>query len=169
MKALTSHYFESPLGTMLAIADESALYLLEFTERTKLQPEIEKLKKQLKATIIEGITAPINSIKNELKLYFAGSLKKFTTPLVTQGTSFQNQAWKELQKIPYGETRSYAEQAKAIKRPTAFRAVARANSTNHFVIIIPCHRIINANGELGGYASGLERKEWLLKHEKKYK
>lgn len=81
------------------------------------------------------------------------------------GSSFQMRVWEELEKIPFGQTRSYQEIATAIGRPTACRAVARANSTNQLAIIIPCHRVINSSGALGGYAGGLSRKQWMLKHE----
>lgn len=168
VKILTSHYFETPLGTMFAIADEAALYLLEFTERVRLDSEVANLTKKSRATLISGITSPIHSIQEELKHYFAGNLKVFKTPILMHGTAFQKEAWEQLNRIPYGETHSYAEQAKAIGKPKAFRAVAKANSTNQLAIIVPCHRIINTSGELGGYAAGLTRKKWLLDHEKKF-
>ncbi len=101
--------------------------------------------------------------------YFKGKLREFNTPIHLMGTSFQAQVWNQLLKIPYGETRSYLEQAKAIKKETAYRAVANANGANQLAIIIPCHRIINNNGKLGGYGGGTEKKKWLLEHEKKSK
>jgi AraC family transcriptional regulator of adaptative response/methylated-DNA-[protein]-cysteine methyltransferase len=108
----------------------------------------------------------ISSIENELTLYFNGKLNKFATTLFFLGLPFQKRVWEELQKIPYGETRSYSDLAKAVKKPTAFRAVAQANGANQFAIIIPCHRVINKNGDLGGYGGGIVRKEWLINHEK---
>lgn len=92
-------------------------------------------------------------------------MKDFTTTICLLGSSFQKHVWAELVKIPPGETRSYSEIAKAMGRPTAFRAVAQANGANQFAIIIPCHRVIN--GELGDYGGGLSRKKWLINHEKK--
>ena len=86
-----------------------------------------------------------------------------------KGSFFQQSVWIELQKIPYGETRSYRDLAIVLQKPTAFRAVALANGANQFAIVIPCHRVIKANGDLCGYGGGIMRKKWLLEHEKKHK
>lgn len=166
MNKLKCAWIETILGPMMAIADEKALYLLEFGDRKNLEREIEKMKQNF--VIVEGRTDPIHSIEIELKMYFAGSLKDFKTPLFIGGTPFQKLVWNELQKIPNGETRSYSEIAKALNKPTAFRAVAMANSSNQLAILVPCHRVINANGDIGGYAGGINKKEWLLFHEKLY-
>lgn len=157
--------FETQLGTMIAMANDSHLYLLEFIDKEDLEQELESLKSKYKIEVVEGMTSPIKSIQVELKAYFEGTLKKFKTPLYLSGTAFQKDAWNQLLRIPYGQTRSYVAQAHAIGKPSAFRAVANANGANHMVIVIPCHRIINSNGKLGGYSSGLKRKEWLLNHE----
>jgi len=166
-KILKATWLDTPLGPMIAVADEQALYLLEFVERRGLEREIERLRQKTKAAIVPGVTPPINSIEHELVQYFKGKLITFKTPLFLLGSSFQKQVWEALRKIPAGATRSYADLAKAIGRPTAFRAVAQANGTNQLAIIIPCHRVINSNGALGGYAGGVSRKQWLLDHEKK--
>jgi AraC family transcriptional regulator, regulatory protein of adaptative response / methylated-DNA-[protein]-cysteine methyltransferase len=163
---LTSSLVETPLGTMIAIANEQFLYLLEFVDSRGVDREIEKLCITTKATIITGSTAPIESIKKELAAYFNGTLQQFTTPIHMIGTPFQQSVWKALQHIPYGHTNSYGEQAHIIGNKTAFRAVANANGGNQLAIIIPCHRIINGNGKLGGYAGGINRKQWLLDFEK---
>ncbi len=164
----------TPLGPMTAIADEEALYLLEFTDRRALPGEFKRLQQRTKAIILpvppeETAKRPsrriITAIENELALYFQAKLKTFTIPLRIFGSSFQQQVWDELCKIPYGQTCSYLELAKAVGNPAACRAVARANGTNQFAIIIPCHRVINANGNLGGYGGGIHRKQWLLDHE----
>ena len=165
---LKASWLDSPLGPMLAIADESALYLLEFVERRGLEREIERLRLKMHAAILPGKTNPILSIEEELHAYFAGQLKSFKTPLHLLGSPFQRQVWEALLTIPYGETRSYAEQAVAMGKPTACRAVANGNGANQLAIVIPCHRIINSNGALGGYGGGIARKQWLLDHEKKY-
>jgi AraC family transcriptional regulator of adaptative response/methylated-DNA-[protein]-cysteine methyltransferase len=123
----------------------------------------------MKAAIVPGVTEPLRSIELELKNYFEGKLKIFTTPLFLLGSPFQQRVWKELLKIPYGTTRSYAAQATSMGEPKAIRAVANANGANQLAIVIPCHRIINTNGALGGYGGGIARKEWLLQHEVKYK
>lgn len=114
------------------------------------------------------MTEALRSIEQELKKYFEGRLGKFTTPLFLLGSPFQKKVWNELLKIPYGTTRSYAAQAVSMGEPKATRAVANANGANQLAIVIPCHRIINSNGALGGYGGGIARKEWLLQHESKY-
>lgn len=164
---LKASWLDTPLGPMLTIADEEALYLLEFVDRRGLEREIERLRRKTKSAIIPGHTKPISSIERELNLYFKGQLIEFKTPILLLGSLFQKHVWAELVKIPPGETRSYSNIAVAIGRPTAFRAVAQANGANQLAIIIPCHRVINTNGELGGYGGGLARKEWLINHEKK--
>ncbi len=165
-KLLKASWLDTPLGPMIAIADEKDLYLLEFVDRRGLEKEVERLRKKTKSAIIPGHTLPINSIEKELQHYFEGTLAEFKTPLFFLGSPFQKRVWQELKKIPFGNTRSYLEIAIAIGKPTAYRVVAQANGANQFAIIIPCHRVINTNGELGGYGGGLSRKKWLLNHEK---
>lgn len=168
MTTLKTSLIITKLGSIVAVSSDDTLYLLEFTEKHGLEAEIERLKKRLKVSIVEGSADPIALIKEELADYFNGRLKKFTTPISLTGTPFQKAAWKELMRVPYGQTRTYAEQASAITKPTAYRAVANANASNKFVIIVPCHRIVNTNGNLGGYAAGIGRKQWLLEHEKSF-
>jgi AraC family transcriptional regulator of adaptative response/methylated-DNA-[protein]-cysteine methyltransferase len=168
-KKLQAAWLNTPLGSMLAVADEQALCLLEFVHWSGLKREILRLRKKLQATIDLGSNAPIASIRNELKLYFEGSLTHFQTPISCHGTPFQKHVWEELTKIPYGETISYLDLAKAVGKPTASRAVAQANGSNQLAIIIPCHRVISANGKLGGYGGGLSQKKWLLEHENRQK
>jgi len=163
---LKASWLDTKLGPMIAIADEDVLYLLEFVDRRGLEREVERLRQRTKSAIIPGTTPPIHSIENELSQYFDGELREFKTPLHFLGSPFQKRVWEELQKIPFGETRSYADIAAAIGKPTAFRAVANANGANQFAIIVPCHRVINTNGELGGYGGGIARKKWLINHEK---
>ena len=165
---LKAAWIDTKLGPMIAIADDAGLYLLEFADRRGLEREIERLRKRMKAAIIPGKTDSIKKIKKELMDYFNGKRCRFKTPLILIGSSFQKNVWGALQKIPPGETRSYLDIANTIKKPTAFRAVANANGANQLAIIIPCHRVINANGDLGGYGGGISRKQWLIDHEKKY-
>ncbi|MFC7370317.1 bifunctional transcriptional activator/DNA repair enzyme AdaA [Fictibacillus iocasae] len=160
-------WIDTELGPMVAISDEEALYLLEFVDRRGLEREVERLRMKNKAAIVPGETGPIDSIRRELQLYFKGELSAFETPVKMIGTDFQKSVWCELMKIPAGTTVSYADLAAVLGRPSAYRAVARANGTNQLAIVIPCHRVINSNGELCGYAGGLARKEWLINHEKK--
>lgn len=163
---LKASQIETTLGSMIAIANDDALYLLEFLDRRSLESEIEYLKQKTKASIIPSETQPIHSIRNELCQYFNGKLSEFKTPLCFAGSAFQRRVWQTLKKIPFGTTQSYADIAKTIGQPSAFRAVARANSTNQIAIVIPCHRVIHANGKIGGYSSGVSRKQWLIRLEK---
>jgi AraC family transcriptional regulator of adaptative response/methylated-DNA-[protein]-cysteine methyltransferase len=165
---LKAAWLDTPLGPMLAMGDEEALYLLEFAERRGLEREIERLIQKEKVAIIRGTTAPIASIEAELAAYFEGTLQQFKTPLHLLGSPFQKQVWEELTRTPYGQTRSYAAQAEAMGKKSAYRAVANANGANQLAIVIPCHRIINSNGDLGGYGGGVARKQWLIDHEKTY-
>ncbi len=164
---LKASWIDTPLGPMLAISDDQALYLIEFVDRRGLEKEIERLRKKTKLLIVPGKPNPIKQIEGELERYFSGKIQEFKTPLFLLGSPFQKRVWQELQKIPKGETRSYAEIARAIGKPSAFRAVALGNGANQFAIVIPCHRVINSNGDLGGYGGGIKRKEWLLNHERK--
>ena len=108
----------------------------------------------------------IESVKKELAKYFSGQLVDFhALPLDLQGTPFQQKVWRELRRIPRGRTISYKELARRAGSPQAFRAAGQANAVNPIPILVPCHRVIAANGSLGGYSSGLDRKRWLLRHE----
>jgi O-6-methylguanine DNA methyltransferase len=145
-----SKIIKTPLGLMAAVADDLALHVLEFVDG-KYPPA--------------GMAAPLASIEQELDLYFRGLLQEFKTPIAPAGSSFQRRVWEALCQIPYGQTVSYKAVAEAVGKPRACRAVGSANGANPLAIIVPCHRVINASGEMGGYAGGLERKEWLLQHE----
>ncbi|MBC2130790.1 bifunctional transcriptional activator/DNA repair enzyme AdaA [Listeria innocua] len=163
---LYSAWLETKLGSMLAISDDDSLLLLEFVDRKGLETEIKKLRMRLNAAITPEKTVIIQQIEAELARYFNGELIDFKTPIRYIGSDFQQSVWNELRRIPVGETISYKSLAEKLGRPTASRAVARANGANQLSIIVPCHRVINTNGALGGYGGGLARKEWLIKHEK---
>lgn len=169
MKILKRNQIETPLGPMLAIGDERALYLLEFTDRKDLTKELYRFQLKMDISLETGWSDSLRSIEQELNQYFQGTLSHFKTPLIFCGTRFQECVWKALQEIPIGTTRSYLEMAKAIEHPKAARAVARANSTNQLAIIVPCHRVIQSNGDPGGYAANPKRKKWLLDHERAQK
>jgi methylated-DNA-[protein]-cysteine S-methyltransferase len=111
--------------------------------------------------------AALKQPRAQLQAYFAGELRDFKLPLAAEGTPFQQRVWRALCDIPYGETISYGELARRIGQPTASRAVGLANGQNPISIVVPCHRVIGANGSLTGYGGGLERKRWLLAHEGK--
>lgn len=153
---------------MAAIADERALYLLEFEDKRGLHKKSAMLKKELGCEIVSGRTAITERLEDELTRYFAGNFNAFKTPLFMWGTPFQNMVWDALRKIPTGKTQSYQDVAINIGKKSAFRAVANANGANRYSIIIPCHRVINSDGGLGGYGGGIERKRWLLAHEKRF-
>lgn len=153
---------------MIAGATNDGVCLLEFTDRKMLPTEYKDLKRLLKTTLEDGENGHLKILGKQLKEYFDGKRKEFTIPIVTPGTEFQQAVWKELQKIQFGTTRSYQEQAIALNRPDSIRAVANANGMNRISILIPCHRIIGSDGHLTGYGGGLKRKKWLLDHEKKY-
>lgn len=108
-------------------------------------------------------------IFDELNAYFLGRLNDFQVPVILEGTEFQVKVWKEIMKIPYGDLATYGEIAKSIGVPKGARAVGNANHNNRIAIIVPCHRVVGANGCLTGYAGGLERKKWLIAHEKKHR
>jgi AraC family transcriptional regulator, regulatory protein of adaptative response / methylated-DNA-[protein]-cysteine methyltransferase len=160
--------FTTPLGPMFAAANEVGLCLLEFTDRRALESEFTDLEKRLKAQFLPGTNAILEQTEVQLTEYFSGQRKHFSIPLLTPGTEFQQIVWQALQGIPYGETRSYKQQAEAMQKAKAIRAVATANGCNRIAIIIPCHRVIGSDGSLTGYAGGLHRKQWLLEHESKY-
>jgi methylated-DNA-[protein]-cysteine S-methyltransferase len=109
--------------------------------------------------------AALSEARAQLQAYFAGELRGFELPLAAEGTPFQQRVWRALCDIPYGETISYGELARRIGQPAAARAVGLANGQNPIAIVVPCHRVIGANGSLTGYGGGLERKRWLLAHE----
>jgi AraC family transcriptional regulator of adaptative response/methylated-DNA-[protein]-cysteine methyltransferase len=159
---------ETPLGEMVAGATEEGVCLLEFSDRRMLPTEYKDLLKLLKTTFQEGENKHLKTLRKQLKEYFDGKRKEFTIAIVAPGTEFQQLVWKELQNIQFGTTRTYQEQAIALKRPDSVRAVANANGMNRISIIIPCHRVIGSDGHLTGYGGGLKRKKWLLDHEKKY-
>jgi len=166
-KPLYIDWLETPMGRMIVIADEAALYMLEFTNRKNMRRQFDRLRKLQTRAIVPGRTSITAQIETELAAYFAGDLLQFETPLATSGTEFQRQTWDALQCIPHGQTRSYAQLAEMIGKPKAVRAVASANANNGLALIIPCHRVIAKNGGLGGYAGGIDRKQDLLELESK--
>ena len=164
---LLSKWIESPLGAILALADDDGLYVFDWVDRRGLEREIVRLREKTKFVIVPGSHPVLDQATHEINEYFAGKRKTFTLPFAKRGTDFQRRVWDELLQIPAGETRSYAEIARRIGQPKAVRAVARANGDNYRGIVIPCHRVIGSDGSLTGYGGGLARKQWLLDHEKK--
>jgi AraC family transcriptional regulator of adaptative response/methylated-DNA-[protein]-cysteine methyltransferase len=147
---------------MIAGATDRGVCLLEFTDRRMLEHQIETLGRRFKAALAPGSHPYLSRLTSELAEYFSGTRRAFTVPVHAPGTPFEMQVWQALQDIPYGETRSYEDVARAIGSPKAVRAVGRANGLNRVAIVIPCHRVVNKSGELGGYGGGLWRKRRLL-------
>jgi O-6-methylguanine DNA methyltransferase len=148
---------ESPIGPILLAGNEKGLKRLTFLK--------DKKRIETPADWIENKELFREAAK-QLEAYFTGKLESFNLKLAPEGTNFQKSVWKALCKIPYGETRTYKEIAESVGKPKAYRAVGLANNRNPIAIIIPCHRVIGANGKLTGYASGLDIKEFLLELEK---
>lgn len=159
---------ETPLGEMAAAATKDGICLLEFTSRPALESEFNRLALTFSETVVSGSNRHLRALKKQVREYFKGKRKEFSLPLITPGSDFQRTVWDNLKKIPYGKTKSYLEVAKSIKNPGAVRAVAGANGSNRIAIIIPCHRVIGSDGDLVGYGGGLDKKKWLIEHEKKF-
>ena len=150
-------YFQSPIGRLLLTSDGTAL--------TGLHMEVSRKAQSTEGWKEDPMLAPLSATLQQLAEYFAGTRRNFDLPLRPQGTVFQQRVWRELIEIPYGQTWSYGELAKRIDNPSASRAVGLANGRNPISILVPCHRVIGADGSLTGYGGGLERKQWLLAHE----
>jgi methylated-DNA-[protein]-cysteine S-methyltransferase len=152
-------YFDSPVGPLLIAGDEQTLTRILFPKNgTPIKPE---------PGWRESAIGPVGEAIRQLKEYFAGKRRDFDLPLAPEGTAFQRSVWRQLQEIPYAETISYGELAKRVKNPKASRAVGSANGKNPIPIVIPCHRVIAADGKLGGFGGGLPTKVALLELETK--
>jgi AraC family transcriptional regulator of adaptative response/methylated-DNA-[protein]-cysteine methyltransferase len=155
-------WVRTPLGPMIAGASDGGLCLLEFTDRRMLERQLAILGRRFRLPLVPGESEHLSRAKDELAEYFAGRRREFGVPLRVVGSEFQQKVWAELQRIPYAETRSYGDVARAVGSPDAIRAVGQANGMNRIAIVIPCHRVVNADGRLGGYGGGLWRKQRLL-------
>ncbi len=152
----------TPLGPIYAGASERGLCFLEFADRKLIDHQIEQLQQRMKARFVTGKTPILTDLEAQLDQYFDASRREFELPLDIIGTPFQIRAWQALRQIPYGETRSYRQQAIETGNAKAVRAIASANAKNHIAIVIPCHRVIAANGGLAGFGGGVWRKKYLL-------
>lgn len=159
---------DSPLGPIVLVADDRALHILEFSNEERADFETERHEKRTGAPIIAGTNPILEQAAQEVSDYFAGNLSSFETPIKMWGTEFQRGVWEALLTIPMAVTWSYKELAIAVNNPPGVRAVAQANGANQLAIIIPCHRVIQSDGKLGGYGGQLWRKQWLLDHEKEH-
>jgi AraC family transcriptional regulator of adaptative response/methylated-DNA-[protein]-cysteine methyltransferase len=165
---LRASWIDTPIGAMVTICDATQVHLLEFPERKGLAREVQQLFQFSKGQLGFGRFALTDRVQAQLTEFFAGRRRKFELPLALHGTDFSKTVWRALQDIPAGQTRSYAQLAQSIARPTAMRAVARANGANQIAIVLPCHRVIGADGTLTGYAGGLWRKQKLIELERAY-
>ena len=153
---------EKPLGPMLAAANDNDVCQLEFADRRGLEKSYAEMRRRFRLPVVPGDNAVLGKLREELARYFTGGLRAFTVATCVRGTAFQERVWKELRRIPHGETASYEEIARRIGSPTAVRAVARANGTNRLYLLVPCHRVIAKDGGLCGYGGGVWRKQRLL-------
>ena len=158
METLYYSRMSSPVGPLLIGVSETALVALEFDRG---------LPKKIAGQVVtwEESASRTRAAREQLQEYFPGKRRNFDLPLDLRGTDFQKRCWNELLRIPYGETRSYAEIARAVGSPRSFRAVGQANHYNPIAIIVPCHRVLASGCYLGGYGGGLPVKAWLLRLE----
>jgi O-6-methylguanine DNA methyltransferase len=157
---------DSPLGQLVTVAGPDGVCLLEFAEPDRLEGQMAAVRRWFRSEVVPGNGHHLDQLRKELEAYFAGALRRFTVPVVVPGTPFQERVWSELRRIPYGETRSYEDVARAVGAVSASRAVGRANGSNRIAIVVPCHRVVNKSGALGGYGGQLWRKEALLRLER---
>lgn len=153
-------YYASPLGKIRLQVEKEHLVSLNFVDDTATMTDVV----ETKANSFQS--AVVAQTHQELDEYFSGKRIHFQVPIALTGTSFQKQTWTHLQEIPFAQTCSYQELANAVQKPGAARAVGNANGKNPVSIIVPCHRVIRQDGNIGGFSSGIWRKEWLLAHEK---
>ena len=163
---ITIDWVESPLGPLVLGASTKGICLLEFTDRRMLEAQFETIRKRFQCPVAPGSNSFTDQLKQELKEYFSGSRSAFDVPVHAPGSPFEERVWGMLRTIPYGKTWSYFDLAQSIGDPLAVRAVGRANGKNRIAIVIPCHRVVNKDGKLGGYGGGLWRKQYLLNLER---
>ena len=157
--------FDSPIGPMIGGATDQGVCFLEWHDRGGIDVILNRVSKRYKSEVATGRNEHLVSLADELSRYFEGDLKLFTTPIDITGTPFQRTVWARLQKIDYGRTNSYGQLATDLDKTGGARAVGRANGANYLSIVIPCHRVIEANGNLRGYGGKVWRKKYLLELE----
>ena len=167
---MTVHYdlFTTPVGPLLLLADDEGLIGVHFEPAEgghRIDPAWRRAGEENAGTGATPAVATIVATRAQLTDYFAGARRSFDLPLVPRGTDFQRRVWQLLREIPYGQTISYAELARRVGNPKAMRAVGAANGRNPLPVVVPCHRVIGADGSLTGFGGGIERKRWLLERE----
>jgi methylated-DNA-[protein]-cysteine S-methyltransferase len=164
---ITIDEIPSPVGTIIVAATDRGVCTLDFTDCRKRMTTL--LARRFGETRTTPATDPFGA-SSAVRAYLEGALDALAAvPLDLGGTPFQMRVWAELRRIPYGETVSYGELAAALGKPSAARAVGAANGRNPVALVVPCHRVVRSRGELGGYAGGLDRKRWLLDHERRWR
>lgn len=161
-------YIETPIGKMRAGATDEGICLFDFEGRRMMDSIMKRIEALSGEQTEEGEHFHFKMLEKQINEYFNGERQEFDLPLHLVGTAFQKRVWEGLMNIPFGETKSYKEQSIFLGDVKAIRAVAGANGENGIAIIVPCHRVVGANGSLVGYGGGLWRKKWLLEHELKY-
>ena len=157
--SLAYHDFDTPIGTLRVVGDDGGIERIDLPNAAASDPDPEWREQR------RSLPGSLREAKRQILQYFEGERRDFDLPLAPAGTAFQRRVWDELRRIPYGETVSYGELARRVGRPTASRAVGAANGRNPLAIVVPCHRVIGADGTLVGYGGGLPVKEALLAHE----
>lgn len=165
---LLARWFETPLGPMVGLANDRALYLLDFIDRRGLERKFLALRDRWHYAIVPGSNHILDSVADQLGRYFAGTSLTFDAPFTLTGSPWEQRVWRHLQTITPGRTKSYSQMARELGRPESRRAVGRANGMNYLALVVPCHRVIRADGSLCGYGGGLWRKQWLLDHERRH-
>ncbi len=165
MKTIHLSYHKTKIGELIICSFEGQICIVDFLYRKMRNTVDKRIKKGLNADFIEKEDDIIIETKKQIDEYLKGKRKAFDIPILMVGSDFQKQVWTALLNVPYGQTASYLDIAKSINNPKAVRAVASANGANSIALIIPCHRIIESNGGLGGYGGGLPAKKRLLKIE----
>ena len=166
MNALVTHHLETPLGRAIAAATQRGICMLEFGDDDRVDRQLDALEEALEAEAAMGASPLFQQLELELTGYFEGTRRSFEIALHTPGTAFQERVWEALQEIPFGQTTSYRNLAHQINAPSAMRAVGGANGANRVSVLVPCHRVIGADGSLTGFGGGIELKKRLLDHER---
>lgn len=166
-QVLTVQWMDTPIGPFIAGAVDEGICLFEFADRRALEAQIAAIRKAFKLPAVPGTHPHLEQLERQVERYFNGASTSFDVPIVLRGTPFQECVWNALCAIPFGETRSYDDIARTIGRPAAHRAVGRANGQNRLAVIVPCHRVVGADGTLTGYGGGLWRKQYLLDLERR--
>ena len=162
------HVMTSPVGLLFLARTAQGLRHVDFMDRKSIKRMIANHAAAYPDATWEPSLLKLKSAVDQLEGYFCGGLKRFDLELDPEGTPFQRQAWAALMRIPFAKTSTYGEIARAIKQPKSARAIGLANNQNPLAIIIPCHRVIGANGAITGYSGGIPRKRWLLQHEARF-